>query len=96
MFVMNSCVNCGKTDQDGAFLVNLPSHLGQLKACTSCISKFGEATLSLEADQILSKFQPRAAHYCFICKGPVIAEADGGSPLICHACLAEGKKAIAA
>lgn len=75
--------------------MSLPAHLGQLKACTSCLSKYGETGLAREADRILALFQPETSHYCFNCKELVLAEPDGGYPCICRSCLAKGKEAIA-
>lgn len=79
------CISCGHEVTD---LLPLPSHLGNLKACSSCISKHGAEKIAREADRLLTDWylnQPPPPT-CLVCGEPVLINNDGSRPLWCQKC----------
>jgi len=87
-----SCICCGRV---GVQTFPIPSHIGNLKACASCHSRFDSRELGLEADRLLTDYymalKPKPE--CGVCHGPVVFYSDGSVPMWCARC-EEKRKAL--
>ena len=80
------CICCGN---NGITTYPIPSHIGNLRACATCIGKFGIDNLAIEADRLLTDYfvgqtpQPK----CAVCGSPVLLiNASGAHPVWCQRC----------
>ena len=83
------CCNCGNNTRE---LFVLPTHIGTLKACGPCLSKYGEKTLAEEADRIMSQWVALHEPHCLMCHEPVLLNLDGSAPVLCASCIYRGRE----
>ena len=84
------CICCGR---EGVPLKPIPAHVGNLRACDSCISKHGAEKLGAEADRLLTDWfmSQLPAPECPICGSPLLVRSDGTIPAWCQKCDAKRK-----